>query len=127
MFQVRVTSTALLLQVKKPCPESDGSEPQNPRYGAGGLTPTGCGAVAESEAELCRGFVAPEPRSHILQRTSGWISCNGFHSRKRIFPFSWSKMQPSVWVVEFRWWHNTEWSHSIKKQSQLLRSVGKSV
>lgn len=35
VFQVRVTSSALLLQVKKPCPESDGSEPQNPRYGTG--------------------------------------------------------------------------------------------
>lgn len=102
VFQVRVTSTALLLQVKKPCPESDGSEPQNPRYGAAGPTPTDCGAVAESEAELGRGFVAPEPWSYILQRMNCWISCNGFHSRKGIFPFSQSKMQPRVWVVEFR-------------------------
>lgn len=58
VFQVRVTSPALLLQVKKPCPESDGSEPQNPRYDAGGPTPTDCGAVAEGKVELCCGFVA---------------------------------------------------------------------
>lgn len=41
MFHVRVTGTRLLLQVKKPCTESDGSEPQNPRYGTGGAS-TNC-------------------------------------------------------------------------------------
>lgn len=102
MFQVRMTSTALLLQVKKPCPESDGSEPQNPRYGTRGPAPTDGGVVVESEAKLSCGLVASEPQSHILQRMSGWISCNGFHSGKGFFLFSQSKMQPRVWVVEFR-------------------------
>lgn len=100
MFQVRVTSTALLLQVKKPCPESDGSEPQNPRYGTGGPTPTGCSTVAEREAELCCGFVAPEPRSHVLHRTSGWISFNGFHSERVFFPEKCEELSGSFLVAE---------------------------
>lgn len=58
VFQVRVTSTALPLQVKKPCPESDGSEPQNPRYSTGGPMLTDRGTVAEGEVELCCAFVA---------------------------------------------------------------------
>ena len=88
MFQVRVTGTHLVLQVKKPCPESDGSEPQNPRYGTGGQTPTDCSTVAGREAELCCIYVASDRERHVLQRTNGWISFNGFHSGRvfSLFP-----------------------------------------
>lgn len=127
MFRVRVTSTALLLQVKKPCPESDGSEPQNPRYGTGGPTLTGCSTVAERKAELCCGFVAPEPWSHVLHRTSGWISFNGFHSERVFFPVPSQRCSLASGLLSLDGAITLNGHLQSKKTPQLLNSVGKSV